>query len=86
MLALSPHSMSSKTAFRDNTASAVASSSKTKHKKLPKKVKPALSAEEQVEKRWKSIADQINDGYPRHALHNLKKSEQPQDTVSRTAN
>lgn len=39
----------------------------------PKKLKPTLPVEKQMQKRWKSMKDQIGDGYLENALKSCKK-------------
>lgn len=41
----------------------------------PKKVKPALPVEKQLQKRWKSMKDQIGDGYLENALKTCRKGK-----------
>ena len=57
------------------TSSSSAQRLSEKYKKPAKKLKPELGVEEKIQKRWRSVKDQITDGYLDNALRNVKKSE-----------
>lgn len=64
-------------AQRTAQASTSAKTGKTKSKYAlarPKRVKPELPVEEKVKKLWRSAKDQIQDGYPAHAVKTVQKS------------
>lgn len=45
-----------------------------KYSKPSKKVKPELSKEEKLKKRWKSLKDQVNEGFLENAYKTSKRS------------
>jgi hypothetical protein len=45
-----------------------------KYRKPAKRVKPELPVGEKVQKLWRSAKDQIQEGYPEHALKTVHKS------------
>lgn len=45
-----------------------------KYSNAPKKVKPELSKEEKLKKKWKSLQDQVNDGFLENAYKTSKRS------------
>lgn len=48
-----------------------------KYSKTPKKIKPELSKEEKLKKKWKSLKDQVNDGFLDTAYKTSKRSRLP---------
>lgn len=46
-----------------------------KYSKTPKKIKPELSTEEKLKKKWRSLKDQVNEGYLENAYKTSKRSE-----------
>ena len=61
-------------AQRSVKASKAAHNSAEHQKRPPKKVKPELSLAAKLQKRWRSIKDQISSGYLDNALRTAKKS------------
>ena len=52
------------------------SASQSAHRKPATRVKPEVPVGEKVQKLWRSAKDQIQDGYPEHALKTVQKSAQ----------
>jgi hypothetical protein len=46
-----------------------------KHQRPARKARPVPSVQERLQKAWRSIKDQVQDGYPEHALKSVNKRE-----------